>query len=210
MIKIRKVYKKFGKDTALTDINATFERGMIHGLIGRNGTGKTVLMKCIAGLVPVTSGKITVDGKQIGKDIEMPPSLGAIIETPGFLPNYNGFTNLKFLASIRGVAGDKEIRVAIKRVGLDPDSPKWVSHYSLGMRQRLGIAQAIMEDPDLLILDEPMNGLDNQGVADMRKLFNRLRSEGTTIILATHNPYDVDELCDTVYEMDGGILTALE
>lgn len=206
MIKIKHVYKQFGKDIALTDINAEFERGQIHGLIGRNGTGKTVLMKCIAGLVPVSKGKITVDGKVIGKDIEMPESLGAIIETPGFLPNYSGYTNLKFLAGIRGTAGEKEIRTAMKRVGLDADSPKWVQNYSLGMRQRLGIAQAIMEDPELLILDEPMNGLDNQGVLEMRKLFDRLRGQGKTIILATHNPLDVEALCDTVYEMDGGIL----
>lgn len=209
MIKLKQVNKRFGNDIALTNINARFERGMIHGLVGRNGSGKTVLMKCIAGLVPVTSGKVIVGGKLIGKDIEMPRSLGAIIETPGFLPNYSGFTNLKFLAGIRGEIGDKEIRAAIKRVGLDASSSKRVANYSLGMRQRLGIAQAIMEDPDLLILDEPMNGLDNQGVRDMRKLFSRLRGEGKTILLATHNPNDIDELCDTVYEMDGGVLSEM-
>ena len=210
MIQLKHVNKTFGRDIALVDINAHFEEGLIHGLIGRNGTGKTVLMKCIVGLMPITSGKIIVDGKQIGVDVEMPDSLGAIIETPGFLPNYSGYTNLKFLADIRGRASEKEIRLAMKRVGLDPDDKKWVSHYSLGMRQRLGIAQAIMEDPKLLILDEPMNGLDNRGVMSMRKLFSQLCDEGKTILLATHNPLDVDELCDTVHEMDSGLLTELE
>ena len=210
MIKLRHVTKRFGRDVALSDVNAHFARGQIHGLIGRNGTGKTVLMKCIAGLMPVTDGQILVDGKWIGKEIEMPQSLGAIIETPGFLPNYSGYQNLKFLASIKNKIGDKDIFAALKRVGLDPQSGKWVSHYSLGMRQRLGIAQAIMENPALLILDEPMNGLDNQGVRDMRKLFLRLRREGKTILLATHNPYDVDELCDTVHEMDAGVLESID
>ena len=210
MIRLRRVTKRFGQDVALADVSASFAQGQIHGLIGRNGTGKTVLMKCIAGLMPPTSGKIIVDGKWIGKEIEMPQSLGAIIETPGFLPNYSGYQNLKFLADIRGQIGEKQIRAAMKRVGLEDVGGKWVANYSLGMRQRLGIAQAIMEDPDLLILDEPMNGLDNQGVREMRKLFNRLRSEGKTILLATHNPYDVDELCDTVHEMDAGVLEMLE
>jgi len=139
----------------------------------------------------------------------MPPHLGAIIETPGFLPNYSGYRNLKFLADIRGRIGKEEICLAMERVGLDPKSPKWVSRYSLGMRQRLGIAQAIMEDPDLIILDEPMNGLDEAAIRHMRRLFMDLRDEGKTILLASHNPLDIRKLCDTVSHMDRGELRPL-
>jgi len=209
MIVLKHVRKTFGREEVLRDVSAAFESGMIHGLVGRNGSGKTVLLKCIAGLIPVDGGTIRVNGKYIGREIEMPPNLGAIIETPGFLPNYSGFRNLKFLADIRGRIGSDEIRDAIERVGLDPKSPKWVSRYSLGMRQRLGIAQAIMENPSLLILDEPMNGLDNAGVKQMRRLLAELRDEGRTILLASHNPLDIDRLCDTVSQMDRGILASL-
>lgn len=206
MIRINNVVKSYGRETVLQKVCAEMEDGKIHGIIGRNGSGKTVLMKCIAGLSSVDSGTIKVDGKIIGKDIEMPPRLGAIIEVPGFLPNYSGFRNLKFLADIRGRIGDEDIRRAMKRVGLDPRSKKWVSKYSLGMRQRLGIAQAIMEKPKLLILDEPMNGLDNQGVEETRALLSALRNEGKTLIIASHNPLDIEQLCDHVYEMDAGKL----
>lgn len=204
MIRIQHVTKSYGRETVLKDISATMEVGKIHGIIGRNGCGKTVLMKCIAGLASVDRGKIRVEGKVIGKDIEMPPRLGAIIEVPGFLPNYSGFRNLKFLADIRHRIGNEDIRRTMKRVGLDPDSKKWVSKYSLGMRQRLGIAQAIMEKPKLLLLDEPMNGLDNQGVLETRELLSSLRDEGKTLLIASHNPLDIEELCDHVYEMDAG------
>lgn len=209
MITLKHVSKSFGREVILSDVNATFATGGIHGLVGRNGSGKTVLLKCIAGLTPVSEGVIRVNGKRVGRDVEMPPSLGAIIETPGFLPAYSGYRNLKFLADIRRVAGPEEIRRAMERVGLNSKSPKWVSKYSLGMRQRLGIAQAIMEDPKLLILDEPMNGLDNDGVKAMRRLFWQLRQEGKTILLASHNPLDIDRLCDTVWQMDKGVLKAL-
>lgn len=204
MIRIEHVVKKYGTATVLDDVSVRFEKGRIHAIVGRNGSGKTVLMKCIAGLTPVTSGVIRVKGKQVGKDVEIPNSMGAIIETPGFLPNVSGIKNLKLLASIRNRIGEKEIISAMEMVGLDPASRKHVSAYSLGMRQRLGIAQAIMEKPKLLLLDEPMNGLDNDGVAEMRTLFKKLRDKGCTIILASHNPYDIREMCDTVHEMDKG------
>lgn len=204
MIKVRHAIKHYGREQVLSDVSASFPTGRIHGLVGRNGSGKTVLLKCISGLVPLSGGSITIEGKRIGRDIEMPPSMGAIIETPGFLPNYSGYNNLAFLAGIKGRIGKQQIRDAMGRVGLDPDSRKWVSKYSLGMRQRLGIAQAIMEDPDLLILDEPMNGLDNQGVKEIRRLLLALRAQGKTILLASHDPVDIEELCDRVYEMDAG------
>ncbi len=209
MIELRHVRKNFGREEVLRDVSATFESGMIHGLVGRNGSGKTVLLKCVAGLLSADAGVIRVDGARIGTDVEMPPRLGAIIEAPGFLPNYSGYRNLKFLADIRGRIGRDEIRDAMERVGLDPRSPKWVSRYSLGMRQRLAIAQSIMEKPTLLILDEPMNGLDSLGVRQMRRLFAGLRAGGRTILIASHNPLDIDRLCDTVSRMEGGVLTGL-
>lgn len=208
-IVIKDLMKKFGKTTALCGINAEFEARKIHGLIGRNGSGKTVLMKCICGLTPITSGAVTVNGKRIGKDCEMIPNAGIIIETPGFLPNLSGYANLKNLASLGGRIGKTEVREAISRVGLNPDDKKRVGKYSLGMRQRLGLAQAIMEDPEILILDEPMNGLDKNGVADMRQYLLDLKNAGKTILIASHSAEDIDVLCDTVSEMESGRLSVL-
>lgn len=207
MIKLTHVTKSYGREKVLNNISVHFGAGEIHGIIGRNGSGKTVLMKCIAGLSSIDRGTIRVGRKVLGRDIETPPRLGAIIEVPGFLPNYSGFKNLKFLADIRGRIDEVDIADAMERVGLDPDSRKHVSKYSLGMRQRLGIAQALMERPRLLILDEPMNGLDNEGVDDMRRLFGALRDEGRTLLIASHNPLDIEALCDHVYEMDAGKMT---
>lgn len=203
-IRIENVTKKFGSYAALDGISLNFEKGKIHGIIGRNGSGKTVLFKCICGFLRVDGGAVLVNGKQIGKEIEAPESIGAIIETPGFLPGYSARQNLQFLAGIRGKIGKKEIDEAIRKVGLAPEAKKHVGKYSLGMRQRLGIAQAIMEDPSLLILDEPMNGLDNQGVQEMRQLFLKLKDEGKTILLASHNREDIAALCDTTVEIDRG------
>lgn len=210
IITVEHVTKRFGQATVLNDINVSFEKGKIHGLIGRNGSGKTVLMKCICGFVPVTEGKIIVNGKQIGKDIDVPDNIGAIIETPGFLYNYSGYNNLRFLAGINRKIGKEQIRDAIKMVGLDPDSKKHVGRYSLGMRQRLGLAQALMENPELLLLDEPMNALDKHGVAEMRELFKKLADEGRTIIMANHSAEDIEVLCDTVCEMDLGVLERIK
>lgn len=193
----------------LDKINVSFEQGKIYGLIGRNGSGKTMLLKSICGLTRLSGGKIYVDGLQIGKDVDIPSSLGAIIEVPGFLPNLSGFSNLKYLASLNKQIGDEEIRHAIEMVGLEANSRKTVGKYSLGMRQRLGIAQAIMEDPDILLLDEPMNGLDCRGVEDVKHLLKELRNQGKTIILASHHAEDIDELCDEVYRMEAGKLSKL-
>lgn len=206
MIEIKNLVKKFDDITVLDNINIKFEKGKIHGLVGRNGSGKTMLMKCICGFVPYTSGEIRVDGKIIGKAIDIPESCGIIIEIPGFLPEYSGYKNLKFLADIKGIAKKEDIINAIKIVGLDPDNKKHVGKYSLGMRQRLGLAQAIMEDPQLLILDEPMNGLDKNGVLDMRKCLLELKNKGKTMIIASHSAEDIEILCDTVCEMEKGVL----
>lgn len=204
MITVKNVSLKIKKDMILKDINAEFSDGKIHGIIGRNGSGKTMLMKCICGFIKPTEGEITVDGKEIGTDCDFPESVGVIIETPEFIPYYSGFKNLKLLADIRHKITDDDIRRSMELVGLDPKLKKSVKKYSLGMRQRLGLAQAVMENPDLLILDEPMNGLDKDGVGDMRRYLLNLKEQGKTILIASHSAEDIDVLCDTVVEMDKG------
>ena len=154
-----------------------------------------------------TAGTISVNNKIVGQDIDFPQKLGFIIETPGFLMNYSGYKNLKYLASIQKNIDDEGIKESMSLVGLDSADKKHVGKYSLGMRQRLGIAQAIMEKPDILILDEPMNGLDKNGVQEMRELFLQMKSEGKLILLTSHNREDIEVLCDEVYEMEDGILT---
>lgn len=209
-IQLQHVHKSFRKqENVLKDINVNFEQGKIHGIVGRNGSGKTVLMKIICGLMSPTSGTVEVNGKFVGKDVDFPEDIGIIIEAPGFLPYQSGFQNLEYLASIRRKIGKEDIKAAMERVGLDPQMKKWVGKYSLGMKQRLGLAQAIMENPTLLILDEPMNGLDKSGVADMHSLFLAMKQEGKTILLVSHSTEDIDGLCDTVHEMDKGVLTQI-
>ena len=174
MIEIKDLTKSFDGVEVLSHISMTLESGKIYGLVGRNGSGKTMLMKHILGFVSPTSGTITIDGKVLGKDIDAPDNIGAIIENPGFLPGYSGFRNLKMLASIRHKISDEDIKNAIRLVGLDPESKKHVGKYSLGMRQRLGLAQALMEHPDILLLDEPLSGLDNDGVQEMYQILLKL------------------------------------
>ena len=207
MIEVKALNLTLQRTQILKNINVCFEKNKIHGLIGRNGSGKTMLMKCICGFVRPTSGSVTVDGKIIGKDIDFPESLGLIIETPGFIPYYSGYRNLKLLAGLRKKIDKEKIRETIRLVGLDPDLKRHVRKYSLGMRQRLGLAQAIMEDPELLVLDEPMNGLDKDGVRDMRKYLLDLKEKGKTILIASHSAEDIAVLCDKTYEMERGVMT---
>lgn len=209
MIEIENVSKSFGEEQVLRSVTHTFEKGKIHGIVGNNGSGKTVLMKCICGFLRPDGGRILVNGVQIGKDRDFPEDIGIIIETPGFLPHLSGVQNLKLLATLRRRANDHTIRAVLEQVGLDPKMKKPVGKYSLGMRQRLGLAQALMEDPGFLILDEPLNGLDKHGAAHIRRVIKELGQDGKTIILASHNQQDIDELCDTVCEMDAGILTVV-
>lgn len=209
MIEIKNVCKSFGEEQVLKSVTHTFSRGKIHGIVGNNGSGKTVLMKCICGFLRPDAGQIFVGGVQIGKDRDFPEDIGIIIETPGFLPHLSGFQNLKLLATLKRRANDHTIRAVLEQVGLDPGMKKPVGKYSLGMRQRLGLAQALMEDPELLILDEPLNGLDKHGAAHIRHIIKGLREDGKTVLLASHNQQDIDELCDTVCEMDAGILTVV-
>lgn len=199
---VENVYKSFGREAVLEDVSLSIPPGEIVGVVGNNGSGKTVLMKCICGFLRPDRGSIAVNGVRVGKDRDFPESLGIIIETPGFIPNMSGYRNLRTLASLRGLIGKREILEALDRVGLAKSARKAVAKYSLGMRQRLGIAQAVMEDPAVLILDEPFNGLDKATAGDMRGLLLELRDRGKAILLASHNAQDIQELCGWVYEMD--------
>lgn len=207
-IELIEISKSFKEEHVLKRISHSFETGKIHGIIGLNGSGKTVMFKCICGFLRTDSGYIKVWGERIGKDVDFPRSMGMIIENPGFLPHLSGYENLKRLADLQKKIGEKEVRKAITRVGLDSFSKKKVYQYSLGMRERLGIAQAIMEDPDLIILDEPFNGLDKLGASEICELFKELRERSKTILIAAHNI--PEELCDTICEMDAGVLTQVK
>lgn len=202
MIEIQNVTKKFQKKTVLEHVSGNFEEGNIHGIIGRNGSGKTVLLKCICGFLSIDIGRIKVDGKKVMHSC--PQDIGILLETPGFINSMSGFQNLKMLASIRNQIKKDDIVEVMNMVGLDPKDKKSVWKYSLGMRQRLAIAQAIMEKPKLILLDEPMNGLDKNGVAEIRNILLDLKKNGTTILLASHYAEDVNLLCDTIWEMDQG------
>lgn len=204
LIEIKHATKEFKETIALKNVSVQFEAGKIYGLVGRNGSGKTVLLKSICGFLPLTSGEIMVDGKVIGKELDVPENIGIIIEEPGFLAQYSAKKNLKLLAMLKNEISDEEIEKILELVGLDSKSKKKVGKFSMGMRQRLGIAQAIMENPKILILDEPTNGLDENGVAEIRKLLLEMKNAERTIIIASHNAEDIGILCDEVYEMNSG------
>lgn len=208
MINVNNVSKRFGENEVLSDISVELDSGKIYGLVGRNGCGKTMLMKCICGFVKPTSGKIVIDGNVLGKDMDVPEHIGIIIENPGFIPYYSGYKNLRLLASVRGKTGKKEIAEYMEMVGLDAKSKKHVSKYSLGMRQKLGIVQAIMERPEILLLDEPMNGLDRKSVELVRNLIKKTADAGAVVLLSSHNQEDIDTLCDVVYHMEDGRIVA--
>ncbi len=204
MITVKDLTLTLNDTVVLDHVSVEFEKGTITGLVGRNGSGKTVLMKCICGFFKPDEGTVSVGDKIVGKDMDFPEDLGIIIESPGFLGHFSGYENLKLLAMIRRKIGKKEIYEAMELVGLDPRSKKRVAKYSLGMKQKLGIAQAIMEDPSLIILDEPMNSLDSASVEEVRKLILHWKSQGKTIILSSHNKDDIAMLCDKTYFMKGG------
>ena len=204
MITVKNLSLKIQKDVILSDIDLHIERGKITGLVGRNGCGKTMLMKCITGFVKPTQGEVIFDGKKIGEEIDFQKNTGIIIETPAFVPYYSGYKNLMELAMLQKKIGKAEVEAVLKQVGLYEARHKLVRKYSLGMRQRLGIAQALMENPETLILDEPMNGLDNECVALVRGILAELKKQGKTILLVSHNAEDIRVLCDVIYEMDKG------
>lgn len=203
-IRICNVQKRFKQETVIDNVSLEIEKGAICGFVGPNGSGKTMLFKMIAGIIRPDAGQIFVDHKEIGKEIDFPAKMGLMIETPGFLKQYNGFQNLKYLARIRNQISDQEIREAMEEFGLKPDDRKRVGKYSLGMKQRLGIVQAIMEKPELLILDEPMNSLDEANVEILRRKLKELSSGGVTVLLSSHHKEDIELLCEKVYEMKEG------
>lgn len=205
-IEIKNFTKFIGNDKILDNISLNIERQTIVGFIGKNGSGKTMLFRAIAGLINPTEGEILIDGKQLGKDISFPPSLGLIIENIGLWNHLNGFECLKLLAEIKGEIGDKEILNTLERVGLNPDEKKKTGKYSLGMKQRLVIAQAIMEHPKLLILDEPTNALDPEGIELLNQILLEERENGATILLASHDKEEIDRLCDITYTLHSGKL----
>lgn len=205
-IQLTNISKTFGKQTVLQPLTMGFEEGMIHGIIGRNGSGKTVLMKMILGILQPTTGTVIVGDKRIGKDVDFPESAGAIIETIEFIPYMSAYQNLADIAAMRGNLSKTQIKEVLEMVGLGNVGRKHVSKFSMGMRQRLAIAQAVMESPKLLILDEPMNGMDEKGVEEMRRLILARKAAGTTIILSSHNIEDIRILCDQVYRIDAGIV----
>jgi ABC-2 type transport system ATP-binding protein len=202
-------YKSFGSQCILEDINIDLEKGNIYGLIGRNGSGKTVLLKCLIGFMQLSSGKILLDDAIEKPEGEFLQDVGFIVNQVGFLPELSGYKNLKYLASIKGTATKEDIRHSMQLVGLEPDSRKKVSHYSIGMKQKLGIAQAIMEKPSILILDEPMNGLDETSVDCIRHLLLELKKERKLIVISSHNREDVELLCDKTFKISNGRITVL-
>lgn len=205
-IQLTNISKTFGKQTVLQPLTMGFEEGMIHGIIGRNGSGKTVLMKMILGILQPITGTVIVGDKRIGKDVDFPESAGAIIETIEFIPYMSAYQNLADIAAMRGNLSKTQIKEVLEMVGLGNVGRKHVSKFSMGMRQRLAIAQAVMESPKLLILDEPMNGMDEKGVEEMRRLILARKAAGTTIILSSHNIEDIRILCDQVYRIDAGVV----
>lgn len=209
VIEIVNFTKKFKNQVILKNVNLNIKKGKCYGFVGTNGSGKTLLFKAICGFIQPTTGYVTVKGKKIGSEVDFPENVGVLIEQPGFLPNYSAYENLKFLASITNKISDKQIENALKFVELNPYDKKSVKNYSMGMKQRLGIAQAIMEDTEILILDEPLNGLDKDGVKIIKNKLLELKGKGKTILLTSHILQDIEELSDYIYEINNGNLNIL-
>ena len=203
-IKITDVNKTIKKAPILRDINLEFTGGKVYGLRGKNGSGKTMLMRAICGLITPDSGIIDIDGKILGKDISFPESIGVLIENPAFIGNYTGFKNLKVLASIQNRIGDEQIRKALEDIGLDLDDKRTYRKYSLGMKQKLGIAAAVMENPDIIILDEPINALDEVSVEKVHDILEEQKKRGAVIIIACHDKEELDQLSDEIIEISDG------
>ncbi len=203
-IQLENVTKRFKEHTVVDSVSMELVSGSVTGLKGINGSGKTMLMRLMCGLILPTEGRIMINGKEIGKDMDFPDNLGLLIENPAFLDNYSGFANLKMLAEIRNIITDENIREVISRVGLDPDDKKKYKKYSLGMKQRLGIAGAIMEQPDILLLDEPTNALDTKGVEMLKNIVQEEKKRGALIVLTCHDAEILEEMADEIYFMENG------
>lgn len=203
---VNNVTKVLNGRKVLNHVSLTIPDNTIVGIVGRNGSGKSMLLKAISGLMPVTEGHISVFGENVGKNGAFPANIGVLIEQPGLLPQYSGMQNLRLIAGIRRVIGDRNIEMYMKELGLDPKDRRPVRKYSMGMKQKVGIIQAVMEQPKLLILDEPMNNLDQESMICVRKIIQRIRSEGSTVILCSHNTEDIEGVCDHVYMMCDGCI----
>ena len=201
---LRNVCKDIKGARVLDNVNLELESGMVYGFKGKNGSGKTMLMRAICGLITPDSGIIDIDGKILGKDISFPESIGVLIENPAFIGNYTGFKNLKVLASIQNRIGDEQIRKALEDIGLDPDDKRTYRKYSLGMKQKLGIAAAVMENPDIIILDEPINALDEVSVEKVHDILEEQKKRGAVIIIACHDKEELDQLSDEIIEISDG------
>lgn len=203
-LNVEHVNKKIKKNSILIDINLNLEGGQVYGFVGRNGSGKTMLFRALSGLMRVDSGRITYNEKELHNDMEVLPNMGIVLENAGLYPEFTGFKNLQLLAELNSKIGKKEIAEAITRVGLDPNDRRIVKKYSLGMKQRIVIAQSIMEKPDILFLDEPTNALDESGVELIRKIVMEEKARGVIILVASHNKDDINLLADQVFYMDQG------
>ncbi len=205
-IEVKNLSKKFKKVIVVKDINITFKSGNIYGIIGRNGSGKSVFLKMLCAFYIPTTGTILQDGYDYIKNNEFPISTRALIEGPDFIPDLSGLENLKLLASIQNKIGEKEILETLKQVNLYEEKDKKYSEYSLGMKQKLGIAQVLMEDPQVMILDEPFNGIEDSSVKDIKKILKDLKKKDKIIIMTSHIKEDIEELSDVIYKFDGGSL----
>lgn len=206
-IEIKNYTKYIKKRIILDDINMTLTSGKVYGFRGQNGSGKTMLMRAITGLIYPTKGAVYIDGEKLGKDISVPKSLGILIENPAFLDEYTGYDNLKMLADISVKQSKENIQKVLNRVGLEPNDKRLYRQYSLGMRQKLGIAAAIMGEPDLIVLDEPINAIDENGQAVVREILKDLRNKDKLVIIACHNREELDFLSDEIYELEDGRVT---
>lgn len=204
---IDNITKKIGKKTILSEVSLELESGNVYGFVGRNGSGKTMLFRAVSGLMKVDQGKILCDDKVLRRDIEVLPSVGMVLEKADLFSDMTGFGNLKYLAGIKGKLNDEAIRESITRVGLDPDDKRTYRKYSLGMKQRILIAQAIMEKPDVIILDEPTNAIDEDGVELIYKIVKEEKQRGAIVLIASHNKEDIENLADKVFDMKDGVLT---
>ncbi|MGN0408772.1 MAG: ATP-binding cassette domain-containing protein [Bacteroides sp.] len=205
-VRVEKFTKRIKKSLILDDITLEMQGGKIYGFKGKNGSGKTMLMRAISGLILPTAGRVLVNGQVIGRDISFPPSIGILLENPSFLDGYTGLQNLKMLASIKNIIDENQMRSTLEKVGLDPDDRRTYRKYSLGMKQRLGIAAAIMEEPDIVILDEPINALDESGALMVREILRELRDNGSLIIIACHDTEELNYLSDVIYTISEGKL----
>ena len=204
MIQLQNVTKRIKENTVLDNVSYTFKSGFVYGLYGQNGSGKTMLLRAISGLINLDSGSIFIDGEKLHDKIEFPPETGIVIENMELLPECSAKKNLQMLAKIKNIADEKDIIFSLERVGLDPDSDKKVKKFSLGMKQRLNIAQAIFENQKIILLDEPTNALDEDAVQLIYKIIREEKSRGATIVVATHHKEDLKEVCDVILKIAEG------